>query len=131
MKRIKPSDLELQVLGVLWDHGPLGVRDVLAKLPDGKERAYTTVLSVLQSMEQKKFVTHARDGLTHIYEPLVDRQDVAQPVLKTMMQHLFSGDPAKVVQALIDGGGVTADELKQIRKVINEAARKADKGSES
>ncbi len=48
----KPSEAELQILGVLWDHGPLSVKDVMAQMPDGRERAYTTVLSLLQGMEK-------------------------------------------------------------------------------
>lgn len=125
MKAVKPSDLELQVLGVLWEQGPLSVRDLLPLLPDGKERAYTTVLTVLQGMERKKLVTHRREGLTHIYRPLVTHEEVVQPVLKTMLNHLFSGNPAKVVQALMNATDISADDLKQIRKVINQAAKEA------
>ena len=46
--RAEPSDLELQVLSVLWERGPSGVREVMEEIPDGKPRAYTTILTVLQ-----------------------------------------------------------------------------------
>lgn len=131
MKAAKPSDLELQVLGVLWEQGPLSVRDLLPLLPDGKERAYTTVLTVLQGMERKKLVNHRREGLTHIYRPLVTHEEVVQPVLKTMLKHLFSGNPAKVVQALMNATDVSPEDLKQIRKVINQAAKEADNKGET
>ncbi|MCA9092782.1 MAG: BlaI/MecI/CopY family transcriptional regulator, partial [Planctomycetaceae bacterium] len=52
----KPSDLELQILHVLWQAGPSTVRDVLEKLPDQKKRAYTSVLSVMQVMQKKGFL---------------------------------------------------------------------------
>ncbi|WP_437193244.1 BlaI/MecI/CopY family transcriptional regulator [Planctomicrobium sp. SH527] len=130
MKAAKPSELELQVLGVLWEQGPLSVRDLLPLLPDGKERAYTTVLTILQGMERKKLVTHRREGLTHIYRPLVTHEEVVQPVLKTMLNHLFSGNPAKVVQALMNATEISAEDLKQIRKVISQAAREAGKNGD-
>lgn len=122
----KPSELEMQVLGVLWDRGPLSVRDLVPLLPDGKERAYTTVLTVLQGMERKELVTHSREGLTHIYRPLVSRADITTPVLRTLMNHLFAGDPAQVVQALVNAADLSPADLKAMRKVINQAAKDAE-----
>lgn len=123
MSFTKPSDLELQVLGVLWEHGPLSVRDLAPLLPDGKVRAYTTVLTVMQGMERKKLVAHSREGLTHIYHPVVQQEEVVRPVLRTLLDHLFSGNPARAVQALVDATDLSAADLKEIRKVINQAAR--------
>ena len=54
MAAVKPSDLEMQILSVLWENGPLTVREVLKMMPDKKERAYTSVLSVMQVMEIAK-----------------------------------------------------------------------------
>jgi len=124
--KAKPSDLELQVLGVLWEHGPQSVRDLLPLLPDGKARAYTTLLTVLQGMERKQLVDHRREGLTYIYSPLVTHQEVVEPVLKTLLKHLFAGNPAKAVQALMNASEVSAEDLKQIRKVITQAAKEAE-----
>ena len=128
---VKPSELELQVLGLLWEHGPQSVRDLLPLFPDGKERAYTTVLTVLQGMERKKLVDHRQEGLTYIYSPLVSHEQVVQPVLKTLLKNLFAGNPAKAVQALMNASKVSADDLKQIRKVINQAAREAENKGET
>ena len=71
MAEVRPSELESQVLAVLWERGPSVVRDVQEALPDGKQRAYTTVLTTLQVMEKKGFVAHTREGLAHVYRPLV------------------------------------------------------------
>src|SRR5690348_4674602 len=80
MPQRKPSELEQQVLAVLWDRGPSTVRDVLGSLPDGKPRAYTTLLTVLQTLEKKGLVRHTREGLAHVYHPRVSRDDVVQPL---------------------------------------------------
>jgi predicted transcriptional regulator len=52
----QPSELELQILGVLWDRGPSTVREIMEGLTDDKERSYTAVLSVVQTMQRKKMV---------------------------------------------------------------------------
>ena len=56
MKITKPSDLELQILSFLWEKGPSTAREVLEAIPDGKKRAYTSILSVMQVMEKKGFL---------------------------------------------------------------------------
>ncbi len=123
MAEVRPSELESQVLAVLWERGPSVVRDVQEALPDGKQRAYTTVLTTLQVMEKKGFVAHTREGLAHVYRPLVSREDVVQPVVQTLVRNLFGGDATKVVQALIDSSDFSDADLKEIRRMINEAAK--------
>lgn len=123
MAEVRPSELESQVLAVLWERGPSVVRDVQEALPDGKQRAYTTVLTTLQVMEKKGFVAHTREGLAHVYRPLVSRDDVVQPVVQTLVRNLFGGDATKVVQALIDSSDFSDADLKEIRRMINEAAK--------
>ena len=127
----KPSDLEQQVLAVLWEKGSGTVRDVMAGLPDGKPRAYTTLLTVLQVLEKKGLVRHTRDGLAHVYHPNVTREQVVQPLLKGLLKGVFGGEPARVVQALLDTGVVGSAELKQIRKLINDAVRDSRTGETS
>lgn len=124
MKRPQPSDLELQVLSVLWDRGPSSVRDVLEAMPDRKQRAYTTILSAMQVMEKKGLLGHTREGLTHIYHPLVQRDQVLRPLMKELLRNVFGGRPSAAVQFLLDEAAVDDDELTQIRRTIREHARK-------
>ena len=121
----RPTDLEMQVLSVLWERGASTVREVMAELPDGKARAYTTVLTILQQMEKKGLVGHTRRGVTYVYRPKVKRDDVVGPVVQTLVRNVFGGDPSAVVQSLIDCTDVDEDQLKEIRRVINVAARKS------
>lgn len=114
----RPSELELQILSVLWDHGPLAVRDVLNRMPDGKERAYTTILSTMQVMEKKGLLSHSRRGTAHIFQPQVERSHVVQPLMQQLVQNVFGGKPSAVLQCLLDASGVDDDELKAIRKLV-------------
>lgn len=132
MKNQQPSDLEMQVLSMLWKHGPSTVRNVLTNLPDGKQRAYTTVLTIMQGMEKKKLVSRVLDGTAHVYRPEINRQDVGKPVIKRLLQNLFASDPAKIVQAMVDADEVSETDLKEIRRVLNKAARDAkQRGTDS
>ena len=119
----RPSDLEMQVLLVLWEQGPATVRRILDRLPDGKTRAYTTVLTVMQGMDRKGLVTRTKEGTAHLFHPAVERDEVVQPVMRTMLRNLFGGDPSKAVQALLDSSDVSAETLQQVRRVIDEAVR--------
>lgn len=123
MSVVRPSELESQVLAVLWERGPSVVRDVQEALPDGRQRAYTTVLTTLQIMERKGLVTHEREGQSNVYRPLVTREQIAQPAVRTLVRNLFGGDATRAVQALLDSSDLSPAELKEIRRMINEAAR--------
>jgi len=116
----RPSDLELQVLSVLWEAGEATVRDIRRALPDGKPRAYTTVLSVLQGMERKGLVGHSRRGMAYVYRPAVQRQKVLAPVLRELTANLFGGRPARVMQMLLDDAEIGEADRKEIRRLLGE-----------
>lgn len=125
----KPSDLEMQVLSVLWEHGPLTVREILNRLPDGKDRAYTTVLTIMQGMTKKELVTRTKEGTAHVFHPAVSRDEILQPVMSRLLRNVFGGNPSQVVQALFNSTDVSRDDLAEIRKLIDEATQNEEKDS--
>jgi predicted transcriptional regulator len=125
MKRPRPSELELQILSVFWDRGPLPIRDIRAALPDGKARAYTTVLTLVQIMEKKGLVGHTARGQAHVYHPLVTRRQVLRPLMRDMLRNVFGGRPVDAVQCLLDGAKLDDEELAQIRQMIQDASHKS------
>jgi BlaI family transcriptional regulator, penicillinase repressor len=128
MRYAKPSELEMQVLSVLWENGPSTVRQILERLPDGKQRAYTTVLTVMQGMSRKGLVTHTQEGAAHVYHSTVRRQEAVRPVMQKLLQNVFGGDPSKVVQALLDSTEVSEEEMNEIRKLIDAASHDGEEG---
>jgi BlaI family transcriptional regulator, penicillinase repressor len=119
MKFAQPSNLEMQVLSVLWDHGPLSARAVLERMPDGKARAYTTILSVLQVMEKKGFVKHEADGNRHVYAAKVQQRNVVRPLLTRLVKTLFRGSPSTAMQHLLDASEVNEADLVEMRKLLD------------
>jgi BlaI family transcriptional regulator, penicillinase repressor len=118
MIKREPSKLEMQVLSVLWQRGPSAVRDVLDAMPDGKSRAYTTILTVMQVMEKKGLVSHTAQGNTHIYAAAISREQVAGPLLKDLVRHLFGGSRVTALQHLLQENEVSPGELDEIKQLI-------------
>ena len=117
-KTNQPSDLELQVLSVLWDKGSATVREVHDKLPDGKIRAYTTVLTVMQKLEKKGLVTKETEGTAHVYSPTQSQEATVRPLLRDLVQNIFRGKVSTVVQHLLEDEQISDAELKEIRTLI-------------
>ncbi len=118
--RKQPSNLELQVLSVLWRRGPSTVREALEAMPDGKQRAYTTILSVMQGLEKKRLVAHRSKGNTHIYRARTSERKAAAPILKDLVRNVFGGSVSSVMQHLIDEEGIGEDELREIRALLDQ-----------
>jgi BlaI family transcriptional regulator, penicillinase repressor len=115
----KPSDLELQILALLWRHGPMTVRQVLESLPDQRKRAYTSVLSIIQIMEKKGFLTHTQSGNTHIYSPTLTRAKVLGQHMRRLVTQIFNKSAPQAIQQLLDDTPVTRGELEEIRKILD------------
>src|SRR5262249_22118971 len=92
------------------------------RLEDGKDRAYTSVLSVMQVMQKKGLlgVEKQRDGLAHIFKPLVSREDVARPLLRGLVTKVFGGRTHAAVQQLLDADHVDGAEIDRLRALLDE-----------
>jgi len=119
---VEPAEFELQILGVLWEHGPATVRQVMEWLSDGKERAYTSVLSVMQVMQKKELlsVSDERDGLAHIFKPVVTREQVAVPLLQGLVRKIFGGSTKTAMQHLLHSDEVDRSEIDALRKLLDD-----------
>jgi predicted transcriptional regulator len=121
MKTVKPSDLEMQILSVLWDRGASTAREVLEAMPDGKKRAYTSILSVMQVMEKKGLLKHTNRGVAHVYSPAMSKRKIIQPFMHKVLNEVFGGRPSAMMQALLTEATVSDDELAQIHKLLEKA----------
>lgn len=126
---VEPSEFELQILGALWEHGPGTVRQVMERLSDGKERAYTSVLSVMQVMQKKGLLGLAdeRDGLAHIFQPLVSRELIAVPLLRGLVTKIFGGSTRAALQHLLDPNVVDKDEINAMRELLDDLESRQQK----
>lgn len=120
------SGRELDIMNVLWDRGSATVSEVLDTLAD--DLAYTTVLTVLQRLEEKGHVGHETEGKAHRYLPLLDRGTVQESAVQRMTRTLFRDSPALLMVHLLDRKGLTDDQLRTLRALVDE--RLTDEGAD-
>ena len=117
-REITFTDRELDVMAVLWDLGGATVAEVQARLPD--ELAYTTVLTVLRTLEEKGYVGHEVVGRAHRYLPLVERERAGESALRRLVSKLFKGSPELLMTQLVSDRALSEEELRRLRRMLDE-----------
>lgn len=112
---------ELEVLKVLWDHGPCPVRTVLERLHRrGRRIAYTTVQTVLTRLEQKGCVASDKSGFAFVYRARLTREQVTRSRLRAMVQSLYDGAAGQLALQLVRSERLTRAELEELARLIDE-----------
>jgi predicted transcriptional regulator len=129
MGRMKKTDeslspLELEIMVVLWKLGSGSVHEVIAELMKNKELAYTTVSTVLRLLEKKSIVESVKDGRTHIYVPLLTKEEYEGFALSQVVSTVFDGAPKMLVKRLLGDDSISAEELAEIRELLDQRQRK-------
>jgi predicted transcriptional regulator len=119
--RISFTDRELDVMAVLWDRGSATVAEVRERLPD--DLAYTTVLSVLRTLEEKGHVGHREEGRAHRYVPLVERRVAGRSALARLIDTVFNGSPELLLTQLVSDRDLTDDQIKKLRRLMDARLR--------
>jgi predicted transcriptional regulator len=122
-----PSHLELQVLSVLWYSGPSTVAAVCESMPDGKERAYTTILTVLQNLEKKGHIHKEQSARAYVYEAAHPKNVVLAEVIEEFVLNAFGGRLSDAILALLATGVLTAEEKASIQALLNTTKTRAAK----
>lgn len=112
------TERELDIMDILWERGSGTVGEVRDRLED--DLAYTTVLTVLRTLEEKGFVGHESEGRAYRYHPLVERQEAQASHLDRLMRKLFSGSPELLVTQLVSDRDLSRDEVERLRTLLAE-----------
>ena len=108
------TEVELEFMNELWALGEGTVRDVLARLPEDRNLAYTSAATILRILEQKEFVTSRKNGKRHIYVPMLEKDAYQIRSLNNLSNKLFDGAPASLVARLVDDEALTEEAWGQI-----------------
>jgi predicted transcriptional regulator len=124
MTDVRPTEGELAILQVLWDHGgPCTVREVHDALSRHKDTAYTTVLKMMTIMAEKGLVRRDESERSHRYIAMHPQVKVQSALLKDLMQRAFSGSALQLVQRALDVDGASGEELDDIAQMIARARK--------
>lgn len=116
--QIALTDRESGLMDVLWEHGASTVAEVRARL--GDDLAYTTVLTILRTLEAKGYVGHKVEGRAHRYLALVERAAARRSAVKHLSAKLFNGSLELLLLHAVTDHNVTDAEVKRIRSMLRQ-----------
>jgi BlaI family transcriptional regulator, penicillinase repressor len=119
----RPTDAELAILRVLWQRGPSTVRQVHEALAT-RETGYTTTLKLMQIMAEKGLVLRDESARTHVYSAKVSEADTQTQLVKDLMERAFGGSAKTLVMRALTAEATSPEELREIRKLIDDAREK-------
>lgn len=124
-KRSKPTAAELEILSLLWEHGPSTVREIHDILSKGKETGYTTTLKILQNMAEKGIVTRDESRRSHVYHVAVQAEQTQRQLVDELIEQAFGGAAEKLVMQALSSRKVDSGEIEALRKLLDELEEKS------
>jgi BlaI family transcriptional regulator, penicillinase repressor len=125
----RPTDGELAILKVLWEHGPCTVRQVQEALARLKPTGYTTALKLLQVMAEKGLVLRDESQRSHVYRAHSSEEQTQSQLVGDLIRRAFGGSARKLVMQALASEPATADELAEIRRLLDRLQH--DQGGDS
>ena len=115
------TDAEARVMAVLWESHTASVADVVRALSKRRAVSYSTVQTILRILETKGYVAHDKIARAFIYRPVVDERQARRRALRHLVSRLFKGSPSLLVLNVLEDERIDPDELKQLKKLIEDA----------
>jgi predicted transcriptional regulator len=115
-----PTERELEILNILWEHGAATVREVHDKLSPSKPSQYTTTLKLIQIMSEKGLMTRVEKDRSHVYRPVIRRDYVRQKLVSSLMERAFGGSLHKLVVGALGAKHASKEELADLRQLVDE-----------
>ena len=116
---MRPTDSELEILHVLWEHGPRTVRQVNDELGQHRDIGYTTTLKLMQIMHEKGLLTRSEEAKSHVYTAALGEQEAQETLIDRFLETTFRGSASALVMQVLGRHKASADELDEIKKLLN------------
>lgn len=128
------TELQLEIMAVLWDRGEATVDAVRDALSPERELAHTTVSTLLARLEKRRVVARRKEGRSYMYTAAVEPERVRRSVVNEIgevAERLFAGDVADLVTHLLAKSDVGADDLAKVKAMIEAREAELRRGEES
>jgi predicted transcriptional regulator len=122
------TDRELDIMAVLWEHGPSTVASVRDRI--SIDLAYTTVLTILRTLEEKGHIGHEAEGRAYRYHSLVERGEARVSAVDRITRKLFAGSTETLLSHLVSDQDLSDEELQRMRALLNARLGDDDEGEE-
>ena len=115
------TDAEHRIMEVLWRRGSATVAEVVEELSGKNGTAYTTILTLMRILHEKKYVHCRKDARAHVYSPRVDRETAARKAVRQLLAKFFAGSPGELVLSFLREEEISPEELDELKKKIRES----------
>lgn len=123
-RKIEPTKAELEILQVLWEHGPSTVRFVNDQLNLQREVNYTSTLKLMQIMADKGILNRDESSMKHIYSVAEEEQKTKAYLLEKFVDSMYKGSVSKLVMQLLGNKKTSEKELDAIRELLKKMENK-------
>ena len=114
------TEVELQILQILWELGPAPVRVIHESLSEIRDTNYSTTVKMLSVMLDKKLVTREENERPHVYQPVVTKKKAQKRMLGDLIEQLYSGSASSLVLQALSSKKSSPEELRQIRQLLDQ-----------
>jgi len=123
--KIEPTKSELEILQVLWKHGPANVRFVNNKLNEEKRMVqYTSTLKLMQIMVEKGILKRDESNMKHIYSAVLEEQKTKGFLLERFIDSMYNGSPSSLMMQLLGNKKTSKKELQAIKELLEKMEKK-------
>lgn len=118
---LKLTPAEWRIMEAVWGlSGSPSVRDVLERAFPGGEKAYTTVQTIMNTLERKKLLRRKKVGMVNFYTPTRSRDDVVRSEMSSLVSRVFHGSIPAVANSLLSLDDIDLEEIREIKRLLNE-----------
>jgi BlaI family penicillinase repressor len=118
-KKAEPTKAELEILQVIWEHGPSTVRFVNDKLNEQREVNYTSTLKLMQIMADKGSLVRDERQMKHIYQVAEEEQKTKSQLLDKFVDSVYQGSAGKLVMQLLGNKKASTADIAAIKKILD------------
>ena len=116
----QPTEVELQILRILWERGPSTARQIHNRLTEDRDTNYSTTVKMLSVMLDKKLVRRDESVRPQVFRPAATQQRTQQRMLKDLIQKVYDGSAGSLVLQALASQKASPQELAEIRRMLNE-----------
>ena len=119
------TDVELELMSILWRLNEGSVNDVLEQLPKDRKLAYTSVSTILRILEQKKIVSTRKEGRGHIYIPILKKSDYEAKTVQHVVERVFDNMPLALMKQLLSSQSLKSEDIAELKSLVAKLEKKA------
>ena len=112
--------MELEVMKLVWELGACTVRQVYEALRERKKVAYTTVMTMMKILEEKKYLKKRQEGRAYVYQPTRPKREVISGMVQEFIDRVFNGAVEPLVLSLVRDKKLSEEELSELARLIEE-----------